>query len=269
MSQLSKYIKSFSMGINEAMQYRLNFVFSLLSAVFPITIQIFLWNAVYMQDREKKVYGFTYSQMIVYTLLAGIVARFVSGGFEWSINDDIKNGGLNKYITKPIGYFEFRASCFLGKKVTDSFMMILLLVGTLAFSSLYLGLGFSVNRVLVFAASLVIATILNFIMVYCLSAAAFWISDAGSVFIIVNIIINVLSGGVFPVEIFGSRLNEIFNYLPFKYSLYYPIVIISGRVGEGDMLQIVFIQLLWVVVLGLIAKFIWKLGMKSYIGVGG
>jgi len=38
----------------------------------------------------------------LYTFFVGVTAKFISTGFEWEINDDIKNGGLNKYIVKPI-----------------------------------------------------------------------------------------------------------------------------------------------------------------------
>ena len=49
----------------------------------------------------------------------------VATGFEWEIADDIKNGGLNKYVIKPVGYLPYRIACFLGQK---SFQAVLMLV---------------------------------------------------------------------------------------------------------------------------------------------
>ena len=83
------------MGINDAMQYRLNFMLGLISIIFPITIQIYIWNAVYCGKVDGVVYGFSYKQMILYTLLSAIVSKFIaSDGFEGEINQDIKDGGF-------------------------------------------------------------------------------------------------------------------------------------------------------------------------------
>ena len=72
------------------MEYRVNFLFSLLSAAYPIFIQTFLWTAIYNASTEDVVYGYSYRQMIAYTFLAGLVSRIVRTGFEYEIMDDVK-----------------------------------------------------------------------------------------------------------------------------------------------------------------------------------
>jgi ABC-2 type transport system permease protein len=69
--QTRKYIKAFEMGFQTALEYRLNFVISLISVAYPIFIQTFMWTAIFGGAGEQTVYGFTYRQMIAYTFLAG------------------------------------------------------------------------------------------------------------------------------------------------------------------------------------------------------
>ena len=93
---MKKYIKCFLMGISKATEYRFDFFSSYFGAIFPILIQVSMWKAIYETTGGGILYGYTYHQMLLYTFFVGVTAKFLSTGFEWEMNDDIKNGGLNK-----------------------------------------------------------------------------------------------------------------------------------------------------------------------------
>ena len=85
------------MGMQKAVEYRFDFFMSYFSAVFPIIIQVSMWTAIYNSTNTGLLYGYSYTQMILYTFFVGVVGKFLSTGFEYEMNEDIKNGGLNKY----------------------------------------------------------------------------------------------------------------------------------------------------------------------------
>lgn len=114
---MKKYIKCFLMGISKATEYRFDFFSSYFGAIFPILIQVSMWKAIYETTGGGILYGYTYHQMLLYTFFVGVTAKFLSTGFEWEMNDDIKNGGLNKYIVKPINYCYYRGACFFWRKI--------------------------------------------------------------------------------------------------------------------------------------------------------
>ena len=89
----------FSMGMQKAMTYRADFFLSLISCVFPIIMQAYLWTALFKVGAAD-TNGYTYEQMILYTLLAGVTSRIVSTGFELDVAKDIKNGELSRYLVK-------------------------------------------------------------------------------------------------------------------------------------------------------------------------
>ena len=91
----------YQMGVETALEYRANMVLTLLSTIFPIIIQTFLWNYLYGNGDAGAMTGYSYTEIIVYTLLAGLVSKLVITGFEYQINEDIKDGGLNKYLIRP------------------------------------------------------------------------------------------------------------------------------------------------------------------------
>lgn len=265
-----QYRTIFFMGINDSMQYRLNFTLGLISAVFPIVIQMFIWKAVYSRNYNSVIYGFTYNQMILYTLLSALVSKFVaSDGFEYEINEDIKNGGLNKYLIKPVSYSKYRISGSLGRKTPQSTILLIVLLIVLAVSSVALGQSIDIVRFVLFLISMCFATLLNIVMIYCISTAAFWLSDSGSFFLISSLVVNVLSGGIFPLEIFGKTLNAVFDFLPYKYTIYYPVTIINGKLEAKYILLIIGMQTLWIFLLLNFSKLLWRIGMKKYNAVGG
>jgi ABC-2 type transport system permease protein len=47
---LEKYYKAFELGFQFALEYRINFLISLISAAYPIFIQSFLWSAIFQSS---------------------------------------------------------------------------------------------------------------------------------------------------------------------------------------------------------------------------
>lgn len=159
---MNPYRCTFQMGMEKALEYRVNFVLSLLSAVFPIVIQTFLWNYLYGNSDAAAMTGYSYSQIMVYTLLASMVSHLVYTGFEYQVNEDIKNGGLNKYLVKPVNYRSYQFFSFLGEKAPQLLILLAVAAALLIFSVAVLGLMLSFPRVLAFLVSLVLALVLNF-----------------------------------------------------------------------------------------------------------
>lgn len=47
--------------------------------------------------------------------------------------------------------------------------------------------------------------ILNFFIFYCVALLSFWLTDVHLLFGTVSVVLVVVSGGVFPMDIFGKR----------------------------------------------------------------
>lgn len=266
---MQKYLRAFMLGVQNAMEYRANFLIGMVSAVFPIFIQFFLWNAIYGGDTKAVINGYTYYQIIAYTIMASVISKLIRTGFEYEINDDIKNGGLNKYIIKPVDYFTYRLSCFLGQKLIQTLFLILLIFGMLALLTLKFGIDFTVARVVLFFFSLILAFILNYMIFFSVSMIAFWLLEIGFLFEAIRIVIIVLSGGVFPLEIFGGGAMSVLNWLPFKYTINFPVQLLNGRLETAAQYEGIACQIAWIIVFVGISKLLWRAGNRRYVAVGG
>jgi ABC-2 type transport system permease protein len=264
-----KYSKTFELGFQTALEYRINFLISLISAAYPIFIQSFLWTAIYNASTEAVVYGYSYRQMIAYTFLAGLISRIVRTGFEYEIMDDVKNGKYSRFLVQPLGYFAYRLCSYFGHKVPSLAIILVILAVVLVGLSTFWGVQIELVRILLFLLVLALAVALNFLIFYCISAVAFWVIEIGFLFEGIRIVTILLSGGIFPLEVFGERFVQVMKLLPFKYTVSYPINVLNGKITLAEVGEGMLMQLVWIVLCYLLAQVLWREGGKRYVAVGG
>jgi len=269
MQWLKKYSKAFEMGFQTALEYRLNFAISLVSAAYPIFIQTFLWTAIFQASSQQAVFGYTFRQMIAYTFLAGLVARIVRTGFEYEIMDDVKMGKFSRFLVQPVGYFQYRLCSFFGNKLPGLSMILGILVFVLGGLSVFWGVSFQFSRILVFLVTLVLAITLNFLLFYSISAISFWIVEVGFLFEGIRITMVLLSGGIFPLEVFGERFLQVVNLLPFKYTVSFPVNVLNGKIDPAGIPLGILVQCLWIIIFLGVSNLLWRVGSRRFVAVGG
>ncbi len=258
----------FIMGVEQTLEYRVSFFLSMLSAIFPIIIQTTMWNYLYRHSDAAAVFGYQQGEILLYTLLATIVSQLVGTGVEGEMNNDIKMGGLNKYLIRPVEYKWYQFFRFLGQKV-PRVMVVAPVMAVIIILAFWQGLPISVGRVTAFLVSLSLALILNFSIFYCIGLLGFWLTDVDKLFGTISIVLTVVSGGVFPLDIFGGLVEKLVNLLPFGYTTQFPVNIINGRF-DWDRMGVGFaFQIGWILVFAFLGEVMWRHGVKRYAAVGG
>jgi ABC-2 type transport system permease protein len=207
--------------------------------------------------------------MMVYVFIAGAVSKFVNTGVEGRVNDDIHTGALAKYLTMPASYLGFRLACSLGEKLFAMVVLLLLTGGVIA--GFYLAGLYTVNIVsmLLFIPAIFLGLVLNFFLFILISFSAFWITEAGRLFHSVSVIVMVISGGVFPVDIFGPGIKRSLEYLPFTYTIGFPIRAATGNLSTGAIGIGLLTQVFWILVVAILGRVVWAAGNKKFTAVGG
>ncbi len=276
----SKYLASFSLGLRGALEYRINFFFSLLGAVAPVVIQTALWTCLYAPTAGgaaakgadsaggDTLFGFTYAQMLGYVVVANIVSRLVRTGFEYDLNDDIRTGGLDRFLVKPMDYFAFRLSQFAGAKAAETAFMGLCLAAALVVLSGLAGFAAGAAGVLGFVAALVLAFALNFLVFWCIGLLGFWLTEIGFLFEAARIVIITASGGVFPLSVFGPRAESLLEALPFRFTIQFPTEVLCGRVAGAELAWGLAAAAAWCLALLALARSLWAAGLRRFVAVG-
>ena len=264
-----KYYRIIQISFFNSIEYRVDFLFGLLAKFFPIIIQYYMWTAIFKNSPDSIIMGYSYPQMIVYTIIAPLVSSLSLVNIQYQIADEIRLGRFSRYVILPAKHFNIKLSEFIGTKFIESiFISILLLIaGTVFFKAGYLFVN--IAHVFLFILVIIFSIAIRFLIAYLSSAMAFWMGDCDGVFTMLNVIILIISGGVFPLNIFGNLVLKISQLLPFYYITYFPANILIKEYDNVTILGGIGIMLIWIVILWLICKLIWYNGEKKYIAAGG
>jgi ABC-2 type transport system permease protein len=261
-----KYLGSFSLGLRGALEYRTNFVFSLLGAVAPVIIQTALWKTLYAPG--DTLFGFSYAQMLGYVVVANIVSRLVRTGFEYELNDDIRSGGLDRFLVKPIDYFGFRMAQFAGSKAAETVFMGIALAAALFVLSAATGFTAGPAAVLGFVLALLLAFILNFLVFWCVGLLGFWLTEIGFLFEAARIVIITASGGIFPLSVLGPGPESLLKALPFRFTIQFPTDVLCGRVSGAELASGLGLAAAWSLALFALGRSLWAIGVRRFVAVG-
>jgi ABC-2 type transport system permease protein len=268
---VGKYMGAFSLGLRGALEYRANFFFSLLGAVAPVIIQTALWTCLYAPGSSQAgptLFGFTYAQMLGYVVVANVVSRLVRTGFEYDLNDDIRSGGLDRFLVKPIDYFGFRMAQFAGSKAAETAFMGAALAAAIVALSAAIGFSAGTAAVLGFIAALLFAFVLNFLIFWCVGLLGFWLTEIGFLFEAARIVIVTASGGVFPLSVFGPGPEAFLKALPFRFTIQFPADVLCGRVAGAELAAGLALAAAWSLALFVLGRGVWAVGIKRFVAVG-
>lgn len=230
-----------------------------------IFLVFFLWDTVF-SDPKRIVFGYDREKILTYVFAILIVKAFVLSARAVDVAGDITSGELTNYLLKPVSYFKYWFTRDISSKVLN------LLFAAVEFSILYIILRppffFQTNasNLIAFAISIAIAVFIFFTLLFIVSAVPFWAPGLGwgVHFLVTVIIVEFLSGSLFPINILPGNIYSFLLLTPFPYLIFFPIQVYLGNIAGSEFFRGLLIAVVWSVVLWLIMKAVWKKGLMAY-----
>lgn len=271
MSVLAKYRYVFLTGLQGALVYRWNFAiragFSLLHLVYVFI----LWGAAYSGKTE--IGGFSLSATLTYFTLLLVLQYFLSpANDDYEISEEIRNGLINQFLTKPINYLGYRMSLYFSTRLITGGLSLLPVLVALPLLGPYLTFPGGEHMALYAIAipAMACSAIIQFTIAYCFGLMTFWFLEIQSFIILSLAFETVLGGQIFPLDLMPSWLYELSRWLPYYYQMYFPAALLTGRITDlNTALQGLAIQIGWVGLLLLLATTLWRRGLRRHTAVGG
>ena len=271
-----KYTKILRASLVERMTYRADFILGTLFRFLPILTTILLWRAIYSGasggkgPNQSVLSGFTYREMIAYLLLTNISRIFSSmPGLAAGIARDIREGTIKRYLIQPvdmIGYLlSYRIAHKLAYIVGSSvpYAILFYLCGSYfdGFPDPLTLLGFLMSCVLAF--------LVGFFFEVCVGLVGFWFLEVTSLLYIVMTLNFFISGHMLPLDLLPRPWSTILKSLPFQYMAYFPAVVFQGKVKGLDLAFGLLAEFLWAGFFIVLARWLFKRGLKHYSAFGG
>lgn len=237
--------------------------------VIQILINYFLWSAIFI-DTSVNIFGYNRESILTYIFGTLIVRALVLSARAMDIAGDVSSGDLSNYLVRPLNYFKYWFTRDLSSKALN------LSFAAFEFTILFwilrptLYLQTDPKIILMFIFSIIVAIIIYFALIVMVSSIPFWAPELGwgGHFIVTVIIVEFLSGSLFPIDILPSSIQKFVMMTPFPYMIFFPIQIYIGKISTAMFLQGAYVSLLWAVALWYLMKFIWNRGLKVYQAFG-
>lgn len=272
----SKYKAFMKTGILNVFAYKFNVFTWLLVTAASLLCLFFLWAAVYNNSPESVINGYTFKEIVAYTVIVNLFS-FTMGGGETQdvITDEIQNGQIAMSLIKPISYrLRFVFSTMGGLIASDLIVGFpLLIVSTLimvfnGFMTIESIPGFLLI-ILFFLISQILAKLLFDVIDYIFGIVAFYTMASFGVFQIKEGVIRFLSGTLIPIAFFPGWAESIVKYLPFVGMAQNPTLIYLGKMSITEALGAIGLQVIWIIALETFAHFFFKRAIKIVTIQGG
>jgi ABC-2 type transport system permease protein len=246
--------------------YRLGFLFTILGNIIYMIIAYFLWRSIY--DGREILNGLTFDQALLYVALGSTIFILLKTYTDWGMAQEIRDGTISVYLTKPIDYQHYNLFTTIGfastsiVTVTLPTVIMLLFVFRIHFA---LGAGY-----LFFPVSLLLAFIINFNMDYAVGLTAFYTESIWGISTTKEIIVSVLSGALLPLQFFPAAIQQVLMVLPFQAMFFTPLMMVTKPDQEaGVFLQMLAVQAVWAAVTYVVSRMLYNQAIKVLRVAGG
>lgn len=234
-----------------------------------IFLVFFLWDSVF-SDPGRVVFGYDRDRILTYVFGILLLKALILSARAVDVASEISRGDLTNYLLKPINYFRYWFTRDISSKALNLIFAVVeaILLYLLLRPPFFLQTNFV--TIAGFLISVFLAILLFFSILFLVNMIAFWAPSMGwsAQFLMIVIVVEFLSGAIFPIDILPGSIQSILSYLPFPYLLYFPLQIYLGKLSSGIVVKSLLIAGVWVAILLFSVNSVWKAGLKRYAAEG-
>lgn len=206
--------------------------------------------------------------MLTYILFGSFIRSIVLSTTTMEIHNQINQGNLSFLLIRPIDFFRYYFARDAADKLLNIFFSILevSLMWILLQPTIFIQLNSGINIISV--AAIVMGAVIYFYFSCLMSFLGFWTPDAWAPRFLSFVIIEFFAGGLFPLNILPDILYQLSRVLPFYYFIYFPLSVYLGQVSGYALIIEFSIGLVWLWIMIMISKTVWKSGLKIFTAEG-
>ena len=202
--KLKKYLTLTRAGIIESLQFRLSMLVMVVGNLLYLIVIYFLWKAIYASADSDVVNGMTFSDTLIYLVLATALFNFMEMYTVWQIGRDIQSGKIVLDLLKPMDYRRYIFWSFSGSFVTNflfTFLPTFIVVAVVTHGAIHMGLN-----LLYFVVSVVLAIMINYSIDFIVATICLYTESIWGINMMKQVIVLLLSGATVPLAF--SRIRS-------------------------------------------------------------
>lgn len=270
--RLQKYWSQYVLRLKTFHEYKLHLYSSLIKPIVQIIVLAFIWWEIFSITHKVTIAGMDVISFIIYLSLATFIGSSIH---PWSLSGEIveliKSGDILSIITKPVDYLKLQFARSFAEISFRGLYGIFLLVASLFVlhwfnPSIFFPQNFS--TLFLSMISLFFGLIIAYLFYFIIACMTFWIGEVWSILLGIFWVQQFLSGAIIPLSISNTFLF-ISNFMPFKFMNFVPTFIFVEKYTFSQSVNNIIGQIIWVIIMYLIARIVLYYGMKKFEAQGG
>lgn len=247
------------------LQYRTALVIWLIGIVLQPVIYLVVWSTV-STSAGGSVGGYSRSDFAGYFILLMVVNHATFSWVMYGFDQRVRQGTLSPYLLRPVH--------LIHSDIAENVSYKLLTLPVVLITAVLLGIAFrphihpGIAGAVGFVPALLLALLMRFCVEWTVSLLAFWTTRANALNQMYDVALLFLSGQVAPLSLFPTAVGVVGAILPFRWMVSFPVELLLGRVGFGQMLIGLAAQACWLVVSLVVLRMLWSVGVRRYSAVG-
>jgi ABC-type uncharacterized transport system permease subunit len=254
----------FRMGVRRVYAYKMFTYLGVLQVFLQLIMLRAVWQAVY-GDRDT-VDGVPIETMITYLSVVGLLNFIIYPGIASEIARRIDQGQVAVDMVRPVGFVRQMLALELGDSAGRWILLVVVIPGLMVVGSLAPP---SAGAAAMFLVSLVLAFAVSVSMWLLVGLSGFWLMQIQGMRGLVAMASSFLAGSMIPVWFMPGPLRTLVEWLPFQSINFLPASIWVGQATGGEIWRALSVQAVWVVVLGLLAAWVWSRAQRRIVVQGG
>jgi ABC-2 type transport system permease protein len=253
-------------NVSMTLAYRGAFFVLMLSIVLSPLISLLIWLTVGESGARLPLGR---GQLVTYYVLLGGTSMLTNSWITFYVAEDIRLGKLSPWLLRPAPVILGAVANNVGEKVVKLPLILPLSALTALLFRSDLGLPTDPAAWALYLLGLPLAAATNFLLDYAIGSLAFWIHDVMGLYRVKDLLSAFLAGRFVPLALFPPWAGGALEAQPFRYTLSFPLEVLTGTLGPDALLRGFAWQLLYPVGLALLCRVLWRYGLRAYSASGG
>lgn len=267
---MKSYLSYFKLKFITGLQYRSAALAGISTQLFFGFVYIFVYVAFYESGSDNL--PMPLEQLTSYLWLCQAFFAII---YLWYKDKDIlnliKTGNIAYELCRPQDLYFMWYFKILGERLSSLMLRVfpVVLIAVLLPNPYNLDLSISFNTLIIFLISLVLSTILMTSLILLYHIICLFTLDEKGVVNIFMVVSDLLSGLVIPIPFFPKYLQNINNFLPFRYISDFPFRLYVGNISINEGYIGIVMQVIWIIILIILGRILTKKALKKAVIQGG
>ncbi len=261
-----KYNEYMRISFHKMLAYRVSYLIGVITYIIHVSVYYFLYKALYHQSHT--INGYDLQQMVTYVAIGWISKSFYLNYIDRELTEEVKSGHVAMDLIKPI---DFQLMCFARGLGQSLFRIVLFTPPIIIVTTCMFPISGPASPVHMFF--FILSTFLSVLIYsginYTIGLLSIFFLSISGILYSKNMIIELLSGLLIPLDWFPLWFQKFSAFLPFQAIAFLPLKIYLGRLDGSGLVYAISLQFLWVIITMLIGRLVWKICQRQILIQGG